>query len=118
VPIFNLKIKMSTLLVSSKGQILLPAEMRRRLGMRPGSRIEVIEESDGLKLRVVRAVTMRQHAGVASHRTEGLGHQRVKSALRRHDDLDALAGSWSQAESDAIERDTAPFDKVDPELWK
>ena len=55
--IFNLKINMSTVLVSSKGQIVLPAEMRRRLGMGAGARIEVLEESDGLKLRVVRAVT-------------------------------------------------------------
>ncbi len=47
---------MSTLLVSSKGQIVLPAEMRRRLGMGAGARIEVLEESDGLKLRVVRSV--------------------------------------------------------------
>jgi len=53
----NLKINMPTLLVSSKGQIVLPAEMRRRLGMGAGARIEVLEESDGLKLRVVRAVT-------------------------------------------------------------
>lgn len=47
---------MSTLLVSSKGQIVLPAALRRRLGMGAGARIEVLEESDGLKLRVVRAV--------------------------------------------------------------
>ena len=47
---------MSTLLVSSKGQIVLPADMRRRLGMGAGARIEVLEEPDGLKLRVVRAV--------------------------------------------------------------
>jgi AbrB family looped-hinge helix DNA binding protein len=47
---------MSTLLVSSKGQIVLPAEMRRRLGMGAGTRLEVLEEPDGLKLRVVRAV--------------------------------------------------------------
>jgi len=53
----NIKINMPTLLVSSKGQIVLPAEMRRRLGMGAGARIEVLEESDGLKLRVVRAVT-------------------------------------------------------------
>ena len=53
----NLKINMPTLLVSSKGQIVLPAEMRRRLGLGAGARIEVLEESDGLKLRVVRAVT-------------------------------------------------------------
>ena len=47
---------MSTLLVSSKGQIVLPAAVRRRLGMGVGARIEVLEESDGLKLRVVRPV--------------------------------------------------------------
>ncbi len=47
---------MPTLLVSSKGQIVLPAELRRRLGMGAGARIEVFEESDGLKLRVVRTV--------------------------------------------------------------
>lgn len=48
---------MSTLLVSSKGQIVLPAALRRRLGLGPGARVEVLEEPDGLKLRVVRPVT-------------------------------------------------------------
>lgn len=47
---------MSTLLVSSKGQIVLPAALRRRLGMGAGARLEVIEEADGLKLRVLRSV--------------------------------------------------------------
>jgi plasmid stability protein len=49
---------------------------------------------------------------------QGLGHQRAKPALRRHDDLDALAGSWRKNEGVAFERATAPFDKVDPKLWK
>lgn len=47
---------MSTLLVSSKGQIVLPAAIRRRLGLGPGARLEVLEESDGIRLRLVRAV--------------------------------------------------------------
>lgn len=47
---------MSSLIVSSKGQIVLPAATRRRLGMGPGARLEVLEEADGLKLRVLRAV--------------------------------------------------------------
>lgn len=47
---------MSTLLVSSKGQIVLPAATRRRLGLGAGSRLEVSEESDGVRLRVVRSV--------------------------------------------------------------
>jgi antitoxin PrlF len=45
---------MSILTVSSKGQIVLPAALRRRLGMGAGTKIEAIEEADGLKLRVVR----------------------------------------------------------------
>jgi antitoxin PrlF len=55
---------MSTLLVSSKGQIVLPAALRRRLGMGAGARIEVLEESDGLKLRVVRAVATSDLTGM------------------------------------------------------
>jgi plasmid stability protein len=49
---------------------------------------------------------------------QGLGHRRAKPALRRHDDLDALAGSWRKNEGVAFERATAPFDEVDPKLWK
>ena len=56
---------MPTLLVSSKGQIVWPAELRRRLGMGAGARIEVLEETDGLKLRVVRSVATADMAGMA-----------------------------------------------------
>jgi AbrB family looped-hinge helix DNA binding protein len=66
---------MSTLLVSSKGQIVLPAEMRRRLGMGAGARIEVVEESDGLKLRVVRPVAtadMTKLAGMVKAPARGV----------------------------------------------
>lgn len=56
---------MSTLLVSSKGQIVLPAALRRRLGMGAGARLEVLEESDGLKLRVVRPVAKADLTGLA-----------------------------------------------------
>ena len=47
---------MAILLVSSKGQIVLPVALRRRLGMGAGARIEVLEEADGIKLRVLRSV--------------------------------------------------------------
>jgi antitoxin PrlF len=60
-----LEINMSTLLVSSKGQIVLPAALRRRLGMGAGARLEVFEEPDGLKLRVVRSVTTADLTGIA-----------------------------------------------------
>ncbi|MEN9315013.1 MAG: hypothetical protein RIS35_1406 [Pseudomonadota bacterium] len=56
---------MSTLIVSSKGQIVLPAALRRRLGLGAGARVEVFEEPDGLRLRVVRPVVTADLAGMA-----------------------------------------------------
>jgi hypothetical protein len=49
---------------------------------------------------------------------QGLGLRRAKPALTRHDDLDALAGSWRKSDATEFERATAPFAKVDAKLWK
>jgi AbrB family looped-hinge helix DNA binding protein len=56
---------MSILTVSSKGQIVLPAALRRRLGMGAGAKIEAVEEADGLKLRVVRPMEKADIASLA-----------------------------------------------------
>jgi hypothetical protein len=37
---------------------------------------------------------------------------------RRHNDLDALAGTWSAADAAEFERATAGFDEIDPSLWR
>lgn len=74
---------MSTLLVSSTGQIVLPAALRRLLGMGAGARIEVVEESDGLKLRVVRAVATADVAAMA-----GMVKAQARGAPRRLEDFD------------------------------
>ncbi|NOT25781.1 MAG: AbrB/MazE/SpoVT family DNA-binding domain-containing protein [Acidobacteria bacterium] len=47
---------MTTLVVSSKGQIVLPASTRRKLGLGTGSKLQVIEEGDEVRLKVVRTV--------------------------------------------------------------
>ena len=49
---------------------------------------------------------------------QGLGLRRAKPALTRHDDLDALAGTWRKQDASEFERATAPFAKVDATLWK
>jgi hypothetical protein len=49
---------------------------------------------------------------------QGLGRRRAKPALQRHDDLDALAGSWRKSDAAAFERATAPFGEVDAKLWR
>ena len=74
---------MSTLLVSSKGQIVLPAALRRRLGMGAGARIEVLEESDGIKLRVVRSVATADMTGMA-----GMVKARGRGVPRHLEDFD------------------------------
>ena len=82
-PSAALRTDMSTLLVSSKGQIVLPAALRRRLGMGAGARIEVIEESDGLKLRVVRPV-----ATTALTSMVGMAKAPARGVPRRLEDFD------------------------------
>jgi AbrB family looped-hinge helix DNA binding protein len=74
---------MSTLVVSSKGQIVLPADVRRRLGMGAGARIEVLEEPDGLKLRVIRAVATADLSGMA-----GMLKASARGIPRRLEDFD------------------------------
>ncbi len=59
------KDKPATLLVSSKGQIVLPADLRRRLGMGAGARLQITEEPDGLKLQVVRPVVTAEVSSLA-----------------------------------------------------
>lgn len=65
---------MSSVLVSAKGQVVLPADLRRRLGLNPGARLEVTEEPDGLRLRVQRAVpaaAMEELAGMVTAPSRG-----------------------------------------------
>lgn len=40
------------------------------------------------------------------------------NALKKYDDLDALAGTWSDEEAQAFERNTAAFTEVDATLWQ
>lgn len=49
---------------------------------------------------------------------QGLGLRRARPALRRHGDMDALAGAWTKSQAARFERATAAFSEVDPGLWK
>lgn len=77
---------MSILLVSSKGQIVLPALLRRRHALGAGSRLEVLEETDGLKLRVVRSIPKVDVAQLA-----GMVRAPKRGMPRRLQDFDAAS---------------------------
>jgi plasmid stability protein len=49
---------------------------------------------------------------------QGTGASIQPSALKKFDDLNALAGTWSAKEALAFERNTAAFAEVDAALWK
>ncbi len=56
---------MASMTVSSKGQIVLPAEIRKRLGLMAGTQMEIIEEADGVRLVVARPVKAANIAACA-----------------------------------------------------
>ena len=58
---------MATMTISSKGQIVLPASIRRRLGLMAGTQLEIIEEQDGLRLvpsYPIKTATVKSCAGM------------------------------------------------------
>jgi AbrB family looped-hinge helix DNA binding protein len=52
--LLELEVKMSASTVSSKGQVTIPQEVRNRLGLRPGDRVEWVEEGDQMIFRPAR----------------------------------------------------------------
>ena len=75
---------MATIIVSSKGQIVLPAALRRRLGLAAGARLHVQEDGNGLRLRVVRAIPKSNVQTLA-----GMVKLPSRGAPRRLEDFDA-----------------------------
>ena len=49
---------------------------------------------------------------------QGTGTPVPLNVLKKFDDLNALAGTWSEKEAQAFERNTAAFAEVDAALWK
>ena len=60
---------MTTMTISSKGQIVLPANIRKRLGLMAGSQLEIIEEKNGLRLvpsHPIKPATVQSCAGMVT----------------------------------------------------
>ncbi len=47
---------MSTVTVSDKGQVVIPAAIRQRLGIAPGSKLDFELEGDGIRVRILRTI--------------------------------------------------------------
>ncbi len=73
---------MHVVTVSSKGQVVIPASIRQRLGIAPGAQLEIVEEGDGsLRVFVRRAVSQTTVQ-------EGYGMLRYEGPPRRLSEFD------------------------------
>lgn len=81
---------MSAVTLSSKGQLVLPAEIRQRFGLTAGSRLELVEERDGIRLLVPAAAPLASvESGFGMLKPQSRGRPR---RLEAFDPAGLLAG--------------------------
>jgi len=68
--------------VTSKGQITIPGDVRRRLGVRAGDRVLFEEAGDGVKVTAVRKESpFKKYAGIGNPGI-GKGRKNIQKWLR------------------------------------
>ena len=72
---------MAAVTVSAKGQIVIPAELRRRLGIEPGCKLDFVQEGSTLRVYVRRRKT-------PTHLSAGYGMLVYRGEPRRLADFD------------------------------
>jgi AbrB family looped-hinge helix DNA binding protein len=83
---------MSTVTVSDKGQVVIPADIRRRLGIAPGSKLDFEIEGDSIRARLCKSIPpSRADDGFGMLRCDLPGERRladfdVAAAMRDRDD--------------------------------
>ena len=55
---------MTTTVMTAKGQVVIPSKVRRRLNMKKGTRLCVIEKEDGVELKPLTADYFEKMAGI------------------------------------------------------
>jgi AbrB family looped-hinge helix DNA binding protein len=60
-----------TTIVEAKGRVVIPASVRRQLGIKPGTELEIDVEKGGILMRPKRKVSAKDLLGIA-------GRERVK----------------------------------------
>ena len=73
---------MSCVTISSKGQVVIPAQLRQQLGIQPGSQVEVYAVNGKIQIE------LKHPAGKSSHKT-GFGMLKYAGPPRRLSDFDA-----------------------------
>jgi AbrB family looped-hinge helix DNA binding protein len=80
--------EIATTKMSSKGQVVIPEDIRRRLGLRPGSQFVVLGERDTVILKTISPPTMEEFDSLVTQarrqaRRAGLKRSDVKAAVTK-----------------------------------
>ena len=54
---------MRTVKATTKGRITIPAELRKKFGIKPGIKIDFIDEGDGIRLQPINEDYIRSQVG-------------------------------------------------------
>lgn len=78
----------ATTRMSTKGQVVIPEEIRNRLGLKPGSRFVVVGQGDVVLLKTISAPSMEQFDDLVSEarrsaRRAGMKRSDVRAAVNR-----------------------------------
>jgi antitoxin PrlF len=74
---------MSGVTVSRKGQVVIPATLRRQLGIQPGSRVEILAVNGRIEIELQPTATSSSHEA-------GFGMLKYAGPPRRLADLDVV----------------------------
>jgi AbrB family looped-hinge helix DNA binding protein len=80
--------EIATTKMSSKGQVVIPEDIRKRLGLRPGSQFVVVGERDTVILKTISPPTMEEFDSLVAQarrqaRRAGLKRSDVKAAVKK-----------------------------------
>lgn len=91
--------------LSPKGQITIPAEIRKRLGLRPGQQVVIVWEEDGtVRLARPRYPDLAALRGAAGSLPRPVPWPELRRTARE----DHLAGAYNQAEAAAPAAQRSP----------
>ena len=79
--------EIATTRLSSKGQVVIPEAIRKRMGFRPGTQFVVLGEDDTVVLKPISAPSMREFDEIVTYasraaREAGLRRSDVAAAIR------------------------------------
>ncbi len=80
--------ELATTRMSTKGQVVIPEEIRNRLGLKPGSRFVVVGQGDVVMLKTISAPELEQFDDLVSEarrsaKRAGMKRSDVAAAVKR-----------------------------------